>query len=118
MNIQITPTRPYIHAACLRGIKMTPQIYESLMDLQTKLHQNLCRKRTLATIGVHDMDRIQEPLYYRLERPDEIVFAPLTDGTNEYSAAELMALYSEGNSHLKVSPSIMFFTLLSLILRF
>lgn len=98
---EITPTRPYIHAACLRGIKMTPQIYESLMDLQTKLHQNLCRKRTLATIGVHDMDRIQEPLYYRLERPDEIVFAPLTDGTNEYSAAELMALYSEGNSHLK-----------------
>ncbi|KAK1445164.1 phenylalanine--tRNA ligase subunit beta [Babesia gibsoni] len=98
---EVTPTRPYIVAACLRGVKMTQQIYDSLLDLQTKLHQNLCRKRTLAAIGVHDMDRIQEPLYYGLEKPEDIVFAPLTDSTREYTAKELMDHYSQGTSHLK-----------------
>ncbi|EDO08515.1 putative phenylalanine--tRNA ligase beta subunit [Babesia bovis T2Bo] len=94
-------TRPYIFAACLRGVKLTQQRYDSLIELQTKLHQNLCRKRTLAAIGTHDMDCISEPLVYSLEKPDDIVFAPLSDGNREYSASELMRIYSEGNSHLK-----------------
>ncbi|GIX61189.1 phenylalanyl-tRNA synthetase [Babesia caballi] len=94
-------TRPYIFAACLRGVSMTQQVYDSLIDLQTKLHQNLCRKRTLAAIGTHDMDRIAEPLVYGLERPEDIVFAPLCDASREYSAAELVRHYNETNSHLK-----------------
>ncbi|GFE53545.1 beta-tubulin cofactor [Babesia ovis] len=98
---EATFTRPYIFAACLRGVKLTQQIYDSLLDLQSKLHQNLCRKRTLAAIGTHDMDRIVEPLVYRLERPEEILFAPLSDSSREFTAAELMRHYSETNSHLK-----------------
>ncbi|CDR97427.1 phenylalanyl-tRNA synthetase, beta subunit family protein, putative [Babesia bigemina] len=94
-------TRPYIFAACLRGVKLTQQSYTSLMDLQSKLHQNLCRKRTLAAIGTHDMDRIVEPLVYGLERPEDIVFAPLCDASRDYSAAELVKHYNETNNHLK-----------------
>lgn len=35
--------RPYAVAAVLRDIKFTPEIYDSFIDLQEKLHQNLCR---------------------------------------------------------------------------
>ena len=32
-----------------------------MMMIQDKLHQNLARKRTLASVGTHDLDTIQGP---------------------------------------------------------
>ena len=33
--------------------------YDSFIDLQDKLHQNLARRRTLASIGTHDLDTVK-----------------------------------------------------------
>ena len=38
--------------------------YDSFIDLQDKLHQNLARKRTLVAIGTHDLDKIKGPFRY------------------------------------------------------
>jgi phenylalanyl-tRNA synthetase beta chain len=35
--------------------------YESFLDLQDKLHSNLCRGRRLVAIGTHDLDTIEGP---------------------------------------------------------
>lgn len=35
--------------------------YESFIDLQDKLHQNLCRQRRFVAIGTHDLDTIEGP---------------------------------------------------------
>lgn len=40
--------------------------YESFIDLQDKLHQNLCRQRRFVAIGTHDLDTIEGP--FRLVR--------------------------------------------------
>ncbi|PAV83072.1 hypothetical protein WR25_02600 [Diploscapter pachys] len=50
-------------------------------------------------MGTHDLDTIKGPFYYKAEKPDEIKFKPLNQ-TKEFTAAELMTLYS-GDSHLK-----------------
>nr|PVC53707.1 phenylalanyl-tRNA synthetase [Theileria orientalis] len=85
--------RPYIFSAILRGVVLDENRYKSLIDMQEKLHQNLCRKRTIAAIGTHDLDAVTPPFTYTFERPEDIVFAPLTNASTEYNALELMEIY-------------------------
>lgn len=47
--------RPFVVAAVLRGITFDATTYASFIDLQDKLHQNLCRQRSLVAIGTHDL---------------------------------------------------------------
>lgn len=91
--------RPYVVAAVLRNITFTKQNYDSFIELQDKLHQNLCRKRTLVAIGTHDLDTIQHPFTYDAKKPADIRFRPLNQ-TVEVNGVELMELYSK-DSHLK-----------------
>lgn len=46
--------------------------------MQDKLHQNICRRRTLVAIGAHDLNMIKGPFRYDALPPSEIEFVPLT----------------------------------------
>merc|ERR1712203_709101 len=67
--------RPHCLTTVLRGVKFTKATYDSFIDLQDKLHQ------------------------YLAQPPNEIKFVPLNQA-KEYTAVELMDLYS-ADSHLK-----------------
>ena len=67
--------------------------YDSFIDLQDKLHQNIARKRSLVAIGTHDLDTLKGPFKYMAKHPDQIKFKPLNQ-TKEFTATELMELYS------------------------
>ncbi len=47
----VAGVRPFMVSAILRNIKFTPGSLQSFIDYQDKLHQNICRRRTLASIG-------------------------------------------------------------------
>lgn len=98
VSIRVQPgleeLRPYVVCAILRDIRMTDTIYQSLIDLQEKLHQNICRRRTLVAIGTHDMDTISAPFSYEALPPKDIRFIPLSKN-KEYNAEELMTLYDD-----------------------
>ncbi|KAF7243243.1 Phenylalanine--tRNA ligase beta subunit [Varanus komodoensis] len=91
--------RPYAVAAVLRNIAFVKDRYDSFIDLQEKLHQNICRKRSLVAIGTHDLDTISGPFTYTAKPPSEIKFKPLNQD-KEYNANEIMDLYKT-DSHLK-----------------
>ncbi|KAJ3853564.1 phenylalanyl-tRNA synthetase subunit beta [Lentinula lateritia] len=84
--------RPLFACAILRNIKFTPRSYASFIDLQDKLHQNICRRRQLVAIGTHDLDTLKGPFRYEARAPKNIKFAPLNKD-QEYTAEELMNLY-------------------------
>lgn len=94
----VNAVRPIVVCAVLRNITFTEQNYKSFIDLQDKLHQNICRKRTLVSIGTHDLDTISGPFTYMALPPEEIVFVPLND-TVSMNAKELM-VYLSKDSHL------------------
>ncbi|XP_069692267.1 phenylalanine--tRNA ligase beta subunit [Periplaneta americana] len=85
--------RPHAVAAVLRDVVFTQDSYKSFIDLQDKLHQNICRKRSLVAIGTHDLDTIKGPFTYDAKAPGDIKFEPLNQ-EKEYTAVELMDLYS------------------------
>lgn len=91
--------RPFGLAAVLRGISFSRTSYNSFIDLQDKLHQNLGRRRTLISMGTHDLDTIEGPFSYEALPPELIKFKPLNE-TREFTAPELMKHYEE-DSHLK-----------------
>mmetsp|Transcript_9805 Transcript_9805/g.16096 ORF Transcript_9805/g.16096 Transcript_9805/m.16096 type:complete len:594 (-) Transcript_9805:539-2320(-) len=84
--------RPFIVSAILRNVTFTEASYNNFIDLQDKLHQNICRKRTLVAIGTHDLDTLQGPFTYEALPPKDIKFAPLNK-TQEFTAEELMEVY-------------------------
>ncbi|KAG8476189.1 hypothetical protein CXB51_033147 [Gossypium anomalum] len=84
--------RPFVACAVLRGITFDEASYNSFIDLQDKLHQNICRKRTLVAIGTHDLDTLQGPFTYEALPPPEINFVPLKQAKN-FRADELMEFY-------------------------
>ncbi|GLU17464.1 hypothetical protein SLE2022_338300 [Rubroshorea leprosula] len=84
--------RPFVVCAVLRGITFDEASYNSFIDLQDKLHQNICRRRTLVAIGTHDLDTLEGPFTYEALPPSEINFVPLKQVKN-FRADELMEFY-------------------------
>nr|XP_019563908.2 phenylalanine--tRNA ligase beta subunit-like [Aedes albopictus] len=85
--------RPFAVAAVLRDVTFTKDSYNSFIDLQDKLHQNICRKRALVAIGTHDLDTLKGPFTYDAKAPKDIKFVPLNQ-EKAMTAEELMEFYS------------------------
>ncbi|XP_054003231.1 phenylalanine--tRNA ligase beta subunit [Hylaeus anthracinus] len=93
MTSECLKIRGHIVAAILRDVTFTQDSYNSFIDLQDKLHQNIGRKRSLVSIGTHDLDSIQGPFLYDAKPPTNICFKPLNQD-KEYTGEEIMNLYS------------------------
>lgn len=99
VDSSVLEVRPHVIGAVLRGVSFNKARYNSFIDLQDKLHMNLARRRTLASVGTHDLDTIKGPFKYMAKPPKDIKFRPLSQ-TKEYTSSQLMELYSS-DSHLK-----------------
>jgi len=96
--------RPFCVCAVLRGLSFEDdKVYQSFLDLQEKLHQNVCRRRTLVAIGTHDLDSVEPPFVYRAEDPSDIEFVPLTETEMKFKGKALLDHYrtSALTKHLK-----------------
>lgn len=107
-----SPLRPYVVCGVLRGVTFDKKIYKSFIDLQEKLHQNICRKRTYVAIGTHDLDTVTGPFKYQARTPEDINFIPLTEeeGGKSFNGKELLTFYRENQSvkHLKPYTDIIY----------
>ncbi|KAF5837593.1 Phenylalanyl-tRNA synthetase beta chain, partial [Dunaliella salina] len=92
--------RPFVVCAVLRGVSFDAARYKSFIDLQDKLHQNLCRQRSLVAIGTHDLSTIKGPFTYEALPPDQISFVPLKQ-TREFKANDLMQHYLENDLKIR-----------------
>ncbi|KAJ1797591.1 phenylalanine--tRNA ligase subunit beta, partial [Coemansia sp. RSA 2399] len=91
--------RPYVVGAVLRGVAFTEERYKSFIDLQDKLHNNLCRRRTLVSIGTHDLATVQAPFTYEARKPENIRFVPLNQ-SEEMDGHRVIEFY-EADVHIK-----------------
>eukprot|EP00617_Octactis_speculum_P025638 CAMPEP_0185769292 /NCGR_PEP_ID=MMETSP1174-20130828/53494_1 /TAXON_ID=35687 /ORGANISM="Dictyocha speculum, Strain CCMP1381" /LENGTH=610 /DNA_ID=CAMNT_0028454291 /DNA_START=69 /DNA_END=1901 /DNA_ORIENTATION=- len=99
-----TVPRPFVVSAVLRGMTFDEKAYKSFIDLQDKLHQNICRERKLVAIGTHDLDTIEGPFTYDAPLREDISLVPLTTTDGQpVGAKDLLDHYNtdEGCKHLK-----------------
>lgn len=97
--------RPFIVSAVLRNVCLDEHSYQSLIDLQEKLHQGLCRRRTKVAIGTHDLDTLNAPFSYEALAPEDIQFIPLNQQLS-MDGNELMQFYESDKRLSKFLPII------------
>jgi len=97
--------RPFVVCAVLRDVRFDPERYASFIELQDKLHTNICRQRTLVAIGTHDLDTLQGPFSYEALPPEDISFKPLKQ-EKEFRADDLMEFYKSDLKLRKFLPII------------
>uniref|UniRef100_A0A8C7AH43 B3/B4 tRNA-binding domain-containing protein n=1 Tax=Neovison vison TaxID=452646 RepID=A0A8C7AH43_NEOVI len=105
LTVQVSPTvkdvRPFIVGAVVRGMDLKPgNALRRFLTSQTKLHEDVCEKRTAATIATHDLQAVRGPLLYTARPPQDLKIVPL--GRKEVKAKDLVRqLQLEAEEHRK-----------------
>ncbi|NWR75862.1 LRC47 protein, partial [Centropus unirufus] len=85
----IKDVRAFIVCCVLRGVNLEPgNTLRRFLSMQTKLHEDICEKRTAATIATHDLRLVKGPLLYDVQPPEELRITPL--GRKEIKAKDLL----------------------------
>ncbi|KAJ8264962.1 hypothetical protein COCON_G00140610 [Conger conger] len=86
---QVKDVRPYIVCCVVKGMNLKPgNALKRFLTAQIKLHDDMCGKRTLATIATHDLQLLHWPLLYDARPPKLLKIVPLS--RKETSAADLL----------------------------
>ncbi|XP_069466350.1 leucine-rich repeat-containing protein 47 isoform X2 [Ambystoma mexicanum] len=93
VEVKVTPAvkdvRPYIVCCVVKGMNLRPgNALKRFLTAQTKLHDDVCEKRTTATIASHDLRLVKGPLLYDARPPKEFKVVPL--GRKEIKADDLV----------------------------
>lgn len=91
--VKVTPAvkdvRPYIVCCVVKGMNLKPgNALKRFLTAQTKLHDDVCEKRTTATIATHDLRLVKRPLLYDARPPKQFKVVPL--GRKEIKADDLV----------------------------
>lgn len=84
----VSQVRPYIVACILRGLNLKePSKFRRFISIQTQIHSNICHKRSLASIGTHDLIKLKNSqLIYDAKNPTLSKIKPL--GSEEEISVE------------------------------
>ncbi|XP_040922127.1 leucine-rich repeat-containing protein 47 [Toxotes jaculatrix] len=89
VTAEVKDVRPYLVCCMVRGMNLKPgNSLKRFLVAQTKLHDDLCGKRTTATIATHDVQLLKGPLTYDVRPPTQLKIVPL--GRKEMTAVELI----------------------------
>jgi len=91
--------RPYTVCAIAKGLKLTDEKIEGLIDLQEKLHGSLGRKRKKVAIGIYPLEKITLPITYTAKLPEEIKFTPLEE-KKQMSARQILKQHPTGREYV------------------
>ncbi|HEU5487813.1 MAG TPA: phenylalanine--tRNA ligase subunit beta [Candidatus Nitrosotalea sp.] len=72
----VSKVRPYVTAIEARNGKLDDETIRQIITMQEDLHNGLGRRRKKASIGIHDLEKIKFPLYYKTVT-QEHSFVPL-----------------------------------------
>ncbi|XP_018530649.1 leucine-rich repeat-containing protein 47 [Lates calcarifer] len=89
VTAEVKDVRPYLVCCVVRGMNLkSGNSLKRFLMAQTKLHDDLCGKRTTATIATHDVQLLKGPLTYDVKPPTQLKIVPL--GRKEMTAVELI----------------------------
>ncbi|NP_001079842.1 leucine rich repeat containing 47 L homeolog [Xenopus laevis] len=93
VEVNVSPgtkeVRPYIVCCVVKGMNLKPgNALKRFLAAQTKLHEEICDRRTLATIATHDLRLVKGPLLYDARPPKDLKVIPL--GRKEINAKDLV----------------------------
>ncbi|MDY6788357.1 MAG: phenylalanine--tRNA ligase subunit beta [Candidatus Nanohaloarchaea archaeon] len=98
VKVEKVPVRPHVVTAVVKDIEMDKEAFESLIQLQEKIHGTFGRNRERVSIGVHDMEGIEFPCTYQAVKPSEFSFVPL-EKQEEMNLEEILEEHEKGREY-------------------
>lgn len=94
VDSSVSNLRPYIASIVGRGHKLNDKTIKQIVSMQEDLHNGIGRKRSKASIGLHNLDTIEFPLDYTT-RPGNLSFTPL-DYSSSLTLSEVLEKTESG----------------------
>lgn len=99
INVEVDPDlgniRPYIAFGIVEGVDLSGNKLKQVMEFQEDLHWVIGRDRKKVAIGIHNLDVIKPPFFYKAAEPDEDSFVPL-ESTQEMTLNEILYDHEKG----------------------
>ncbi|MEN4007491.1 MAG: phenylalanine--tRNA ligase subunit beta [Methanobacteriaceae archaeon] len=77
VDAQLKNIRPFISMGIIENVDLSGNKLKRIMDFQEDLHWVIGRDRKKVAIGIHNLDVIEPPFYYKAADPDNVSFVPL-----------------------------------------
>lgn len=77
VDAQLKNIRPFISLGIVENVDLSGNKLKRIMDFQEDLHWVIGRDRKKVAIGIHNLDVIKPPFYYKAADPDNNSFVPL-----------------------------------------
>ena len=97
VDSSVSKIRPFVTAIEARYGMLDEETIRQIIVMQEDLHNGLGRRRKKASIGIHDLQKIKFPLYYKTVNQDHS-FVPL-ESEKSMSAKEILETTEIGNKY-------------------
>ena len=94
VDSSVSNIRPYIASIVARDHKLNENTIKQIVSMQEDLHNGIGRRRSKASIGLHNLDTIEFPLDYTT-RPGNLSFTPL-DHSSSLTLSEVLEKTESG----------------------
>jgi len=94
----LTQIRPFTACAIVEGVKLDDEKLVQLMEFQEDLHWVLGRDRKKVAVGIHNLDVVTPPFYYKAADPLKTSFKPL-DMDEEMKLREILKTHKKGRKY-------------------
>lgn len=102
VDSSVSNIRPYIASIVARGHKLNDKTIKQIVSMQEDLHNGIGRKRSKASIGLHNLDTIEFPLDYTT-RLGNLSFTPL-DYSSSLTLSEVLEKTESGKKFRELLP--------------
>jgi len=94
----VKKVRPYTACAIIKGLKMSNEKIEEIINIQEKLHGSYGRNRKKLAIGIYPLEQIKLPITFKALPPDEIKFQPL-EFPKEITGRQILSQHPTGREY-------------------
>jgi len=93
--------RPYVATCLIKNVEINENQLVNIMEFQEHLHWVIGRDRKKVAIGIHDLDKVGGPFYYKAGIPDEDKFIPL-ESDQLQTLNEILESHDKGEKYSKL----------------
>lgn len=103
--------RPYVATCLIKNVEINENQLVNIMEFQEHLHWVIGRDRKKVAIGIHDLDKVEGPFYYKAGIPDEDKFIPL-ESTQLQTLNEILENHDKGEKYSKLLEEYEYYPLI------
>lgn len=101
VDSELENIRPYVACCMIKNVKIDDNQLRNIMEFQEHLHWVIGRDRKKVAIGIHDLDKVEGPFYYKAGNPNETSFIPLESREN-LTLNEILENHEKGEKYAKL----------------